>query len=245
LKLLHVEDDRTQRVLIAHHLGTMREFAFMVAAAESEDEALRQFGEGGVEFVILDYHLTQGDGLSCLHKLRQRDPIVPIVAISGEAAPEIAAELVQAGADDYISKDELTSKHLSQSVRAALARADAFRHYEPGAISTLPSEERDRVRRSNGPSGDEHRQVAGLLQQICQDFATRAGADLLARLEDFEAAARHAQLTPGQIQRLFDRVWRQLKQTSENGQSGKILLRPIMLEILLRLFGQASTPTRV
>ena len=42
LKLLHVEDDRTQRVLIAHHLGTIREFAFTVAAAESEDEALRK-----------------------------------------------------------------------------------------------------------------------------------------------------------------------------------------------------------
>src|SRR5712692_7735153 len=91
LKLLHIEDDRIQRLLIAHHLGTMKDFEVTIVSAESENEAMKIFGQGGFEFVILDYHLIQGNGLSCLHQIRRRDPLIPIVAISGEATPEIAA----------------------------------------------------------------------------------------------------------------------------------------------------------
>jgi len=227
LKLLHIEDDRIQRSLIAHHLGAMKDCEVTIVSAESENEAMKIFGQGGFEFVILDYHLIQGNGLSCLHQIRRRDPLIPIVAISGEATPEIAAELVQVGADDYISKEELTCKHLTQSMRHALARADALRLYEP--LDANHSHEVDR-----------------LFQQICQEFLASAGSEFLARLEEFEAAARHAQLTPGQIQRLFHRVANQGHfMASGDGLFAKILLRPILLEVLLRLFGQSLSPSSI
>jgi DNA-binding response OmpR family regulator len=219
LRLLHVEDDRIQRALIAHHLAAMREMAFEIIGADSEEEAVHEFSRGGFEFVIIDYHLAQGNGLDCLHQLRRLDPIVPIVAISGTATPEIAADLVQAGADDYISKEDLNSKMLARSVRSAINRADAFRKFE-----------------SNNPT--EPAPVDGLFQEICQDFLGQTGPRFLTRLEEFEAAARQAKMTPGQVQRLFQRVLRRLDpKQREPDLSAKALLRPILLEILLRLFG--------
>jgi CheY-like chemotaxis protein len=220
LNLLHVEDDRGQRLLIAHYLEGMKpELTFSITAAESEEDALRAFENGGFDFVIVDYHLTQGNGLSCLCELRRRDPVVPILAISGEATEEIAAQLVQGGADDYIRKDDLTSKHLAQSVRSALARADAFRHYQIEDSSSSPP-------------------VNGLLERICQDFAGKA-AGLLAGLGEFETAARQAHLTPGQMQRLFDKVSAQIGRAPGGARVDRALLRPILLEILLRLYGQS------
>jgi CheY-like chemotaxis protein len=223
LRLLHVEDDRIQRALIAHHLAAMREMAFEIIGADSEEEAVHEFSRGGFEFVIIDYHLAQGNGLDCLHQLRRLDPIVPIVAISGTATPEIAADLVQAGADDYISKEDLNSKMLAKSVRSALNRADALRQFESDNNST-----------ERGP-------VDGLFQQICQDFKAAAGPQFLARLDEFEAACRKANMTPGQIQRLFARV---LSQSDTDQPEGRLrtraLLRPMLLEILLRLFGQTT-----
>jgi DNA-binding response OmpR family regulator len=127
IKLLHVEDDPAQRRFVAHHLASIGEYRFDVHPAESEDAAMDEFEGGGVEFVILDYHLTGGNGLSCLEKLRRRDEIVPIIAISGLATPEIAAELLRGGADDFISKKELSGEVLARSVRGALARAVAWR----------------------------------------------------------------------------------------------------------------------
>jgi DNA-binding response OmpR family regulator len=133
IKILHVEDEESQRRLIAHHLLAMGDFQFEIHHADNEETALDLFESRGAEFVILDYHLRQGNGLHCLGEIRQRDRIVPIIAISGVATAEIAADLVQAGADDYISKQDLTSDMLARSMRAALERADAYR--KRGAVS--------------------------------------------------------------------------------------------------------------
>jgi DNA-binding NtrC family response regulator len=127
VNLLHVEDDAMQRKLLKHHLAAMDEFRFEVRSAESEGAALEIFDGGGTEFVILDYQLREGDGLHCLKEVRRRDPLVPVIAVSGVATPEIASELLQAGADDYLSKAEMTSSRLAQSVRAALVRSLACR----------------------------------------------------------------------------------------------------------------------
>lgn len=126
IRVLHVEDDPAQHRLIVHHLQGIREFDFDLRCLATEEEAIRAFESGDIDFVILDYHLSQGDGLHCLLELRRRDPIVPVLAISGMASPEIAANLVEAGADDYISKRDLTGDILGRSIRASLARVDAW-----------------------------------------------------------------------------------------------------------------------
>ena len=127
IPLLHVEDDRIQQVLLPHQLAGLQEYRFDITFATSEEGALKIFLGGGFELVILDYHLTQGDGMSCLRQIRQIDPIVPVIAVSGVASDEIAAELISAGADDYLAKQTLDNKTLGQSVRNVLTRAKAFR----------------------------------------------------------------------------------------------------------------------
>jgi CheY-like chemotaxis protein len=130
IRLLHIEDEPIQRRLLAHHLRVMDDLAFEILHADAEDDALARFDDGGVEFVIIDYQLREGDGLHCLEELRRRDRVVPIVAVSGAATDEIADALVQAGADDFLTKRDLTSANLARSMRAALARADAWRRRE-------------------------------------------------------------------------------------------------------------------
>ena len=136
LKLLHVEDERAQRHLFAHHLAAMDDFHFEILYADAEDAALDVFDGGGVEFVIVDYHLRHGNGLHCLEELRRRDQVVPIIAVSGVATDEIAAALVQAGADDYLGKRDLTSGVLARSMRDALARADVWRRRDAGGVAS-------------------------------------------------------------------------------------------------------------
>ncbi|RUL82325.1 response regulator [Tautonia sociabilis] len=127
IRLLHVEDDGMQRALVRHHLAAIDELQFDIRYAESEEDALELFEQGGADLVVLDYQLRRGNGLSCLRALRLSDPIVPVIAVSGVATPEIASELLQAGADDYISKEELTSSLLVASMRTSLIRASACR----------------------------------------------------------------------------------------------------------------------
>jgi two-component system cell cycle sensor histidine kinase/response regulator CckA len=127
VRLLHVEDDRIQQALAKQFLQALDEFRFDVTAVETESDAIAAFQQGGFDLVLLDYNLAEGNGLNCLRRLREIDAMVPIIAISGVATPEIAAELIMAGADDYLNKRSLNQMILGQSVRNVLARARAIK----------------------------------------------------------------------------------------------------------------------
>jgi len=105
----------------------MEDYRFDISVAPPEDEAIALFSSGGFGLVILDYHPTHGNGVNCLRRIREIDRRVPVIAISGAATDEIAAELIAAGADDYLAKQILDAKILQQSVRNVLIRAQAFR----------------------------------------------------------------------------------------------------------------------
>ena len=126
-RLLHVEDDPMQQRVLLHHLKSMKEFQFETTAVTSEDQAMAAFCAGKFDMVVVDFQLAQGNGLQLVKHLRQLDPVIPIICISGVATSEVAAQLVRAGADDYFDKVNLTNVNLARSVRAALLRAKTVR----------------------------------------------------------------------------------------------------------------------
>lgn len=218
IRLLHVEDDAIQRRLLEVHLKKLADLCFEIAPAESEDEALKRITDG-FDLVLLDYHLKQGNGLNLLKRLRDLEPHLPIVAISGVATPEIAAELLEAGADDYFSKEGLEPEVFGRSLRSALARADAWKARAPDLDNELMSK------------------VVGLFQSISADFAQFAMPSFLDRLDKLEVSARSANLTFAQTLRIFENVCERLGQGHDPTKFKK-LLRPVMLEIVLRLFDE-------
>ncbi len=127
IQLLHVEDDRIHQALAAKHLAAMNDYQFAITAVASEEAAIDAFRRGTFDLVLLDYHLTEGDGVSCLRRLRKMDSMIPVIAVSGVATPEVAAQLIEEGADDYLGKSTLDGPTLAQSVRNVLTRAQAFR----------------------------------------------------------------------------------------------------------------------
>jgi CheY-like chemotaxis protein len=220
IRLLYVEDNVMERRMMQAHLKKLHDFDFQVTPVDSEDEAVDKL-RNGCDLVLLDYHLSQGNGLNCLKRIRQFDPHLPIVAISGVATPEIAAELLEAGADDYFSKDGLEPDLFSRSVRSALARADAWKARAPEIDNQLVSV------------------VVSSVETLCEDFAAFAGRSFLDRLDKLEDAARRAKLTFAQALRLFETVSERLAQSDEDLARIKRVLRPIMLEIILRLFEES------
>jgi CheY-like chemotaxis protein len=216
IRLLHVEDDAIQRKLLQAHMGKLTDLRFEITAAESEDEAMAKLGQG-FDLVLLDYHLTQGNGLACLKRIRATDGRLPIIAISGVATPEIAAELLEAGADDYFSKTDFDPETFGRSVRAALARADAWKARAP---------DHDTAAMSN---------IVTSFETLCADYAGFADPSFLFRFDKLEDTARASKITFAQMMRIFESVCERLGGGKDQAQF-KRLLRPIMLEIVLRLF---------
>jgi DNA-binding response OmpR family regulator len=220
---LHVEDDPMQQHVLMHHLTSMEEFHFETTAVPSEDEAMAAFRAREFDMVVVDYQLAQGNGLHLLQRLRELDPVIPIIGISGVATSEVAADLVRAGADDYFDKRDLTSAKLAISVRAALLRAKTVRN---------------RAKHSAGAVGSE---IARLLSELSQYVADKVGAEFFRRLEKIETEARQAGLRA----RDFEQFYRSATSSTDSSDispplAAQQILRALVLELIVRLSGDMT-----
>jgi pilus assembly protein CpaE len=127
LRVLHIEDDPVQQQIVRLHLASLPGYEFEITAAVDEQKAVEAFTAISYDLVILDYHLTSGTGLECLRRLRERDAIIPILVLSGLSEPHLAAILLEAGADDFLSKENLDGERLGKALRALLTRADGLK----------------------------------------------------------------------------------------------------------------------
>jgi DNA-binding response OmpR family regulator len=127
LRILHIEDDPFQQQIVRLHLTSLPAYETTIVAVVNEQQALQAFRSQSFDVVLLDYHLTEGNGLACLRRLRELDSMVPILVISGLTEPHVAAELLQSGADDFLSKENLVGDRLTRTLTALLARSDGLK----------------------------------------------------------------------------------------------------------------------
>jgi DNA-binding response OmpR family regulator len=191
VRLLHVEDDPLQHRLVQVRLKAVPDLTFETTWAVREDEALAAFARERFDLILLDYALEQGDGLHLLRELRARDPVVPIIALSGTATTQVAADLMRGGADDYFDKSELSAERFSASIRSCIDRAAKLR----GRVPTPAPVRGDQLAAlaadftaTLGPDFfDRLDRVAGALRTQCP---TRKALDVLVARTPLPAAAR-------------------------------------------------------
>src|SRR5207253_5053967 len=68
------------------------------------EEGLRKFRDKAFDVVLCDIKMPKLDGIEFLDKVREYNPDVPVIVISGHGTIETAVEAVKKGAYDYISK---------------------------------------------------------------------------------------------------------------------------------------------
>lgn len=219
VQVLHVEDDTLQHRVIAHHLGGDADWSFSITAVETEDDAITQFTGGAFELVILDYQLPQGNGLSCLKRLRAKDPILPVVVVSGAAGPQEFSELLFFGAADCLNKKDLDRPTLLASVHSAVTCADEWRRRAPPEESPLDP------------------QLEQQFDALATAYLEHLPAAFFEDWDRFETAAKS--LPPSQFQRLFDGLCHRLSNSSDRVDLTR-KLRPLLLESIMRLYGNVE-----
>jgi two-component system cell cycle response regulator len=74
------------------------------------------------DLILLDLSLPDAHGLETLHRLRERFAFVPVVLLTADESPDVEAAALQAGAQDFLGKDELTARTLRRVVRYSMER---------------------------------------------------------------------------------------------------------------------------
>lgn len=80
------------------------------------------------DVVISDHLMPELDALQAIRLAKAKDPNLPVVVVSGSIGENLAAQILKAGADDYLLKDRL--QRLPEAIREAMAGAAARRERE-------------------------------------------------------------------------------------------------------------------
>lgn len=100
-KLLFVDDDETFSKVMKKELSRM---GYSVICASRGETAIRELKKRNFDIIILDIKMPGIGGLNTLKSVKEMDPEVEVIMLTGRATIESAVESMKMGAYDYITK---------------------------------------------------------------------------------------------------------------------------------------------
>ena len=132
-RVLIVEDDRSQALFAESVLSGSGIATRAVAEAAEVLPALAEFQP---DLVLMDLHLPDMDGASLTQRIREHGDFahIPIVFLTGDPDPELQYQVLEVGADDFLSKP-IRPRHLIAAVQSRVQRSRAQRRPQAGGDS--------------------------------------------------------------------------------------------------------------
>ena len=100
-RILVTDDERSIRELLADGLGS---YGYEVLEARDAAESLRIVREKGVGLILSDIEMPGEDGMVLLRKVKEIDPDIDVVMVTGLHDVEVAVETIRRGASDFVTK---------------------------------------------------------------------------------------------------------------------------------------------
>jgi len=130
-RVLVVEDDPSQALFAESVLNGAGLQARVVAVA---GEFMASLGEFRPDLVLMDLHMPGMDGSELTAQLRAEPTFahIPVVFLTGDADPERQFEMLEVGADDFLTKP-VRPRHLIAAVQNRIRRARTLQQMpDPG-----------------------------------------------------------------------------------------------------------------
>lgn len=118
--ILIIDDEKSIRKTLGEILTYE---GYRIVEASDGEEALRKFRESHIDVILCDIKMPKMDGIEFLEKVRELNPDIPVIMISGHGTIETAVEAVKKGAFDYISKPPDLNRLLI-TIRNAMEKTD-------------------------------------------------------------------------------------------------------------------------
>jgi CheY-like chemotaxis protein len=123
-KLIFVVDD--DPVLTKLVVKRFTSDNYRLEAFDYGEECLKEMHKNP-DLIILDYYFHRADqkvmnGMEVFDKIKETNPEVPVVMLSGQERGEIVLELARKGIDDYVIKDNNLLDNLNASMVELFSR---------------------------------------------------------------------------------------------------------------------------
>jgi DNA-binding response OmpR family regulator len=120
MRILFIEDDKN----IAATLTDALSWHFIVDNAYRGSEALELLFQNAYDLILLDYTLPDIEGPLLYKQIRAVDQSVKVLVLTGNDTPEDKVQMLDAGADDYVTKPYHLNELMAR-IRVILRRGPA------------------------------------------------------------------------------------------------------------------------
>ena len=122
INILLIENNPTDAGLIQGALANTTGSLFHVEWVTSLVDGLVRLGKGGIEVILLDLNLPDGQGLQAFDQVIEAEPDALILVMSGATDDEVAQQALSRGAQDYISKKHIDAHWLPRALHYMIER---------------------------------------------------------------------------------------------------------------------------
>lgn len=126
-RVLALDDDVVDLRTLERHLSRINEPKCTFVGFNRLADAQNYLLSNEVDVMILDYCLEGLTGADAMKALRPLAPFVPVVFLTGRSEIELAVQLMQMGALDFMEKGILSTNSLERSLRTCLREASLQR----------------------------------------------------------------------------------------------------------------------
>ena len=130
IKVLLIEDDEDDVLLIREYLAEVKNFDFEVSWEPDSLLARKRMLEGGHDIFLIDYRLGSENGLDLIKFIQDKGVLTPAIILTGQGDLKVDIDASSYGASDYLVKTELNPSMLERSIRYALSQFKIVRELD-------------------------------------------------------------------------------------------------------------------
>lgn len=184
LRLLLIDDDEVDRLSVVRALKRGK-VDYDIVQAVSAAEGLQFAGNQRFDAILLDYRLPDQDGIEVLRLLRDGHyERTAVVMLSRHEDESLADRCLEAGAQDFLLKDEVNDRRLNRALRQARQRSQIEQALQASRNELLQLSEHDPLTGLTNRRGFE-RALAAAVARANRDACHLAV--LLIDLDDFKS----------------------------------------------------------
>ncbi len=125
VQLLFIDDNESDVFLLKEMLSTAyRQTSYKLTVTSSVEAALSQCKYDHFDIVVMDYSLPGLSGLEGLHRIKSVMPTIPVIVLTTLSDEALALEMLKNGAQDFLTKEEVTDRSLRRAINYALQRRE-------------------------------------------------------------------------------------------------------------------------
>lgn len=122
VQILMVEDNPGDARLTRELLRDADGLTIDLVHADSLTRGLEALDERSFDAVLLDLSLPDTTGIEGVTRVNEKNPMIPIIVLSGQVNEEVAIAALQEGAQDYLMKGQGDGYLMGRTIRYAIER---------------------------------------------------------------------------------------------------------------------------